>query len=45
MNNIEETIKETIQEYIACKYNITELTPEIEDYIEEIFYNIKSLIN
>ena len=43
MDNIEEKLKETICEYICDKHGITELTQEVEDIVEEIYYNIKNI--
>ena len=43
MNNIEEKLKETILDFIAEKYEVHELTIEIEDTVEHVFSIIKKL--
>ena len=43
MDNIEEKLKETILEFIAEKYEVHELTIEIEDTVEHVFSIIKKL--
>ena len=43
MDNIEEKLKETILNFIAEKYEVHELTPEIEDTVEHVFSMIKKL--
>ncbi len=48
MNNldkiiIEERLKENIEEYICSKYNIEELTPEVEDMALVLIDKIKKL--
>ena len=43
MDNIEEKLKETILNFIAEKYEVHELTQEIEDTVEHVFSMIKKL--
>ena len=43
MDNIEEKLKETILNFIAEKYEVHELTLEIEDTVEHVFSIIKKL--
>jgi len=43
MDNIEEKLKETILDFIAEKYEVHELTIEIEDTVEHVFSIIKKL--
>jgi SepF-like predicted cell division protein (DUF552 family) len=43
MDNIEEKLKETILNFIAEKYEVHELTLEIEDTVEHVFSMIKKL--
>ena len=43
MDNIEEKLKETILNFIAEKYEVHELTQEIEDTVEHVFSIIKKL--
>ena len=43
MNNVEENLKETILDFIAEKYEVHELTIEIEDTVEHVFSIIKKL--
>ena len=43
MDNIEEKLKETILDFIAEKYEVYELTIEIEDTVEHVFSIIKKL--
>ena len=42
MDNIEEKLKETILNFIAEKYEVHELTLEIEDTVEHVFSIIKN---
>jgi SepF-like predicted cell division protein (DUF552 family) len=43
VDNIEEKLKETILNFIAEKYEVHELTQEIEDTVEHVFSMIKKL--
>ena len=43
MDNIEEKLKETILNFIAEKYEVHELTLEIEGTVEHVFSIIKKL--
>jgi hypothetical protein len=43
MNNIEEKLKETILDFYRRKYEVHELTIEIEDTVEQVFSIIKKL--
>ena len=43
MDNIEEKLKETILNFIAEKYEVHDLTQEIEDTVEHVFSIIKKL--